>query len=72
MYTDVVARPRQLRPRHSVENQWDLLAVLGIEPPAPERDPVEMAGDPAAATDKARNVQAKAREVREQLGMTPA
>jgi ADP-heptose:LPS heptosyltransferase len=49
MYTDVVARPRQLRPRHSVENQWDLLEVLGIEPPTPERDPVEMAGDPAAA-----------------------
>lgn len=30
------------------------------------------AGDPAAAADKARNVQARAREVREQLGMTPA
>ena len=30
------------------------------------------AGDPATATDKARAVQAKAKEVREQLGMTPA
>ena len=26
MYTARVARPRELRPRHSVENQWDLLA----------------------------------------------
>ena len=25
MYTDVVDRPRELRRRHSVENQWDLL-----------------------------------------------
>ena len=31
MYTDRVARPRELRPRHSVQNQWDLLAPLGIE-----------------------------------------
>jgi len=28
MYTDVVHRPRELRPRHSVENQWDLLAAV--------------------------------------------
>ena len=49
MYTDVVARPRQLRPRHSVENQWDLLEVLGIDPPTPVADPVEMADDPVAA-----------------------
>jgi ADP-heptose:LPS heptosyltransferase len=49
MYTDAVPRPRQLRPRHSVENQWDLLAVVGIEPPTPAGDPVEMADDPAAA-----------------------
>ena len=28
MYTDVVSRPRDIRPRHSVENQWDLLAPL--------------------------------------------
>src|SRR5688500_12852089 len=25
MYTRPIARPRRLRPRHSVENQWDLL-----------------------------------------------
>jgi predicted lipopolysaccharide heptosyltransferase III len=28
MYTDVVHRPRGLHPRHSVENQWDLLATV--------------------------------------------
>lgn len=28
MYTDVVHRPRGLHPRHSVENQWDLLAAV--------------------------------------------
>jgi len=28
MYTTVVDRPRELRPRHSVENQWDLLPAL--------------------------------------------
>ena len=35
MYTDVVARPADLRPRHSVENQWDLLPHLGR--PIPRR-----------------------------------
>lgn len=49
MYTRVVARPRTLRPRHSVENQWDLLASLQIPPPDPGRFPVEM-----PATDAAR------------------
>ena len=29
MYTEVVPRPAGLRPRHSVENQWDLLPHLG-------------------------------------------
>ena len=48
MYTDAMARPRALRPRHSVQNQWDLLAVLGIAPPTPGGDPVEMAEDAAA------------------------
>jgi ADP-heptose:LPS heptosyltransferase len=42
MYSDSVSRPRALRARHSVENQWDLLGPLGIEPPDPSRDPVEM------------------------------
>ena len=48
MYTEAVSRPRALRPRHSVENQWDLLAALGIGTPDPARDPVEMPADPEA------------------------
>ncbi|MFB3854981.1 MAG: glycosyltransferase family 9 protein [Vicinamibacterales bacterium] len=45
MYTERVARPRALRPRHSVENQWDLLEPLGIGPPSPASDPTEMVED---------------------------
>lgn len=48
MYTERVARPRELRARHSVENQWDLLAPLGIAPLRPETEPVEMAEEPAS------------------------
>ena len=48
MYTTRVARARELRPRHSVENQWDLLAPIDIAPPDPVRFPVEMAVDPQA------------------------
>jgi ADP-heptose:LPS heptosyltransferase len=48
MYTTVVPRPRELRPRHSVESQWDVLLPLGIAPPTPETDPTEMSADPAA------------------------
>jgi lipopolysaccharide heptosyltransferase II len=48
MYTEQISRPRELRARHSVENQWDLLRPLEIEPPDPERDRVEMADDPEA------------------------
>jgi ADP-heptose:LPS heptosyltransferase len=48
MYTRRVGRPRELRPRHSVENQWDLLASLGVPPPDRGRFPVEMPIDPAA------------------------
>jgi ADP-heptose:LPS heptosyltransferase len=47
MYTDRVARPRSLRARHSVENQWDLLTPLGIGPPDASAHPVFMALDPA-------------------------
>jgi lipopolysaccharide heptosyltransferase II len=43
MYTDRVARPRELRPRHSVRNQWDLLAPLNAPGPDPAVDGVEMA-----------------------------
>ena len=51
MYTRVVSRPRELRARHSVLNQWDLLeAIPGWRGgPADEtRDAIEMALDPAA------------------------
>jgi lipopolysaccharide heptosyltransferase II len=51
MYTRRVARPRELRARHSVENQWDLLAPLDIAPPDRTRFPVQMPVDPAVAHD---------------------
>ncbi len=51
MYTRRVKRPRALRPRHSVENQWDLLSALGVPPPDPERYPVVMPVDRRAADD---------------------
>ncbi|MGE0040123.1 MAG: glycosyltransferase family 9 protein [Vicinamibacterales bacterium] len=41
--------PALLPPRHSVENQWDLLALLGVAPPDRETDPVEMPEAPGAA-----------------------
>jgi ADP-heptose:LPS heptosyltransferase len=49
MYTVRVPRPRELRPRHSVVNQWDLLLPLGFGKPDPARDATEMAEDPAVA-----------------------
>jgi lipopolysaccharide heptosyltransferase II len=49
MYTVRVPRPRELRPRHSVVNQWDLLAALDIPPPDPSTFPMEMPLDPRAA-----------------------
>ncbi len=49
MYTAVVDRPRALRRRHSVENQWDLLEPLGIARPSPSRNPTEMPVDRQAA-----------------------
>jgi lipopolysaccharide heptosyltransferase II len=51
MYTNVVHRPRELRARHSVENQWDLLAEVDpslARPADPEVDRVEMPPDPSA------------------------
>jgi lipopolysaccharide heptosyltransferase II len=53
MYTTRVHRPRELRPRHSVQNQWDLLEPLGIESPDPCRDATEMHEDPGAAASVA-------------------
>ena len=51
MYTRRVARARELRPRHSVRNQWDLLEAIPGWPggaPDPERDRIEIALDPGA------------------------
>lgn len=61
MYTRTATRPRELRPRHSVQNQWDLLdAIEGWQqpPPDPARDPVVMALDPVADRRMAERLQA--------------
>lgn len=53
MYTHVVHRPRGLHPRHSVENQWDLLPAVDATfaaSPDRTRDRVEMAVSDAART----------------------
>jgi len=49
MYTIRVPRPRHIRPRHAVLNQWDLLGALGIPEPDASRMPAEMTVDPVAA-----------------------
>ncbi len=51
MYTRTVARPRALRRRHSVVNQWDLLQAIEGWPlgePDPSIDAVEMPADRCA------------------------
>lgn len=48
MYTAVVERTPDEAPRHSVLNQWDLLAPLGIPPGTPDSHPVEMPEDVGA------------------------
>jgi lipopolysaccharide heptosyltransferase II len=51
MYTRVVSRARELRPRHSVRNQWDLLEGIPGWPggvPDQEQDRIEIALDPQA------------------------
>lgn len=61
MYTRTVARPRELRPRHSVLNQWDLLAAIdgwpGLLPDAAV-NAVEMAPDPEAEAAVERRLRA--------------
>jgi ADP-heptose:LPS heptosyltransferase len=54
VYTHPVTRARELTPRHSVLNQWDLLAPLGIPHGSPAADPVRM-GVNAAADDRIAN-----------------
>ena len=49
MYTTRVPRTRELRPRHSVQNQWDLLEPLGIPRPTPDSHPTEFTAEPRAA-----------------------
>lgn len=61
MYTRTVDRPRELRPRHSVVNQWDLLeSVEGWSggPADPRRDPVQMAADGTAGARMATRLEA--------------
>ena len=48
MYTHRIPRAADLRPRHSVQNQFDVLAPLGIEGGDPQHDPLEMGNDAAA------------------------
>jgi lipopolysaccharide heptosyltransferase II len=48
MYTHVVPRAADLAPRHSVRNQFDLLAPLGVSRCEPSNEPVEMGDDPVA------------------------
>ena len=67
MYTTRVARARELRPRHSVVNQWDLLAAIDGWPnvaPQPADDAVDMPEDPSAAAAIERRLAA--------AGVTPA
>jgi ADP-heptose:LPS heptosyltransferase len=49
MYTTRVARPKEIRARHAVENQWDLLNAIGIPTPDPTYSPTEMTVDRDAA-----------------------
>ena len=59
MYTHAVPRTPEPSIRHSVLNQWDLLAPLGIPgPPEPEQSTVEMPELPAAATQVAERLAA--------------
>lgn len=61
MYTTVVHRPRGLHPRHSVENQWDLLpAVDPAFPVSPDREADRVEMPPSA--DVARAVLARLRQ----------
>ncbi len=70
MYTRTVPRARELRPRHSVVNQWDLLSAIegwtGAAP-VPAADSVEMPLDPAADRRIAERLHAAGVEPRHQL-----
>lgn len=58
-YTEAIPWTRQLvPPRHSVENQWDLLRPLGLAAPRRDDAPVEMADDAAAVAAVERRLSA--------------
>jgi ADP-heptose:LPS heptosyltransferase len=57
-YTHLVPRSRELRPRHSVVNQWDLLEPLGIGAADPRLDPTEMPAQHDASARAARRLAA--------------
>jgi lipopolysaccharide heptosyltransferase II len=67
MYTRVVARPRELRARHSVENQWDLLDSLGVSRPSRDAYPVEMPASPKMAQAVASRIAAAGVSAGDQL-----
>jgi lipopolysaccharide heptosyltransferase II len=60
MYTHVVPRPRGYGPRHSVRNQWDLLAPVDahLGEPDPETDRLEMPVTEAAVRSVKARLQA--------------
>jgi lipopolysaccharide heptosyltransferase II len=61
MYTRAVPRPRTLRRRHSVVNQWDLLEAIDGWPgsaPSPTDDAVEMAVEAEADSQVRRRLEA--------------
>lgn len=64
MYTDRVERSRALRPRHSVENQWDLLRPLGFADPDREADATEMRAPAQSARSMAERLQARGLDAR--------
>jgi ADP-heptose:LPS heptosyltransferase len=69
MYTHPVRRVDDLVPRHTVVNQWDLLAPLGLPGPDPCRDPVEIAEDPAAARSVSAKLEAAGVRARDRVAV---
>lgn len=55
--TRVPWHPDLVPPRHSVLNQWAVVAPLGVPPPTPDGDPVRM----TPGTDAARSAEARLR-----------
>src|SRR5262249_48350690 len=58
MYTHRIPRPRALRPRHSVQNQWDLVEPLGVDAGAAARFPATMPIDESVRDGVARRWEA--------------